>query len=778
IPTNSTPATCEGTLMHRYIVLFSIIVLLTSTQAAAGVHVDARIMWEKAKRVDGAHFMGSLRFAAEPAGREFEALEDLGVEFFDYGRGRVGSRTVYPAKIPFKAVERLKTLDFLIAVECARDRRTPPPLAVSRPQVEADLAWQVNAPGGGTLSGDGVIVCDIDTGVNYLHSVFFKLSGESFDWLDVDMSGTLTTGDAVDLNNNGSFDLGEHLRWHESAGTSQHGNNPTAYDTDFDFLYNDANNNSARDYGPPTYGENDPCYGERVFLTDDTNDNGLLDVGETLLALGQTRIRAIYNRDGSIHRRGIDLLSSESDSWGHGTQVTGIFGGGWVGLHEMSGIAPGIESLHVDYDFAAEPPFLLPIEAGMAWAVAEGANVIIIEDGEWVWEYLDGSSNVEIMINEFAADDSVIFIVPAGNLATGRMHTRFNSNDGEVIRAHASHTILWPSLLWRSETSFTDLYIAPPGESPVLIPADGTTLFTPAYKIYSNFSVSTRGTRRLDLRMATNPEGGSVGGDWVFSFTGPDTDIHGYFGENTFSWTSDSYWVNGQSQDYTVTWPATADSAITVTAYTVAGDGDIDSYSGWGPRIDEQPIVDIAAPGRSVYSASPWNAGDFSYFAGTSGAGPHVAGAAALLKELFPDLDNGKCREYLRAGAGQDGYTTNPNRWGAGKLRIYSAISRVLTGIAESPPHPELELGAYPNPFNPGTTIRFKLPEAGPTRLRVFDVTGREIWSRKLNPAAPGWQAVSWPGQNHNGENVASGVYFAHVRQGGWFAACKMVLVQ
>jgi len=765
--------------MHRYTILISTIALLFNSQVAAEVHVDGRIAWEKTRIADNtARFSGSLRFLTTPGAGEFRVLSDLGVEFFDYGHGRVGSRTVYPAKIPFDAVEHLKQLDFLVSVECARSRRTPPPLAQSRPQVEADLAWQVSVPGGGTLSGDGVIICDIDTGVNYLHSAFFQLSGETFAWLDVDMNGFLSPGDAVDLDTDGVPDAGEDLRWHESAGTSQYGNNATAYDADLDFLYNDANGNSARDYGPPTFGENDPCYGERIFLTDDANDNGLLDVGETLLALGQTRIRAIYNKDGSIHRRGIDLLTSELDTWGHGTQVSGIFGGGWVGLHAMSGMAPGIESLHIDYDYADEPPFLLPIEAGLAWAVGEGADIVIIEDGEWVWEYLDGSSNVETMINEYAADDSVIFIVPAGNLATGHMHTQFNSSAGEVLHADASHSILWPSFLWRSATAFTSLYVTPPGELSVLIPANGTTVVTQMYRIYSNLTVSPRGTRRLDLRMTTNPEGGSVGGNWAFTFTGPDTELHGYFGENSFSWISAGYWVNGESEDYTVTWPATADSAITVTAYTVAGDGDIDTYSGWGPRIDGVPIVDIAAPGRSVYSASPWNAGDFSYFAGTSGAGPHVAGAAALLKELIPDLDNGKCREYLRAGAAQDVYTDDPDRWGAGKLRIYSSIVGVLTAVAETPPHPDLALGAYPNPFNPQTTIRFNLPAAGPARLRIFDVTGREIWSRELSVDSPGWQEIGWDGRNRDGRTVASGIYFAHIRQGARYAACKLTLVQ
>lgn len=723
-------------------------------------------------------FAGSLRFTAPPDATLLDDLRDLGVAFFDFGNGPAGSRTVFPARIPYAALPTLAADGRVARVECAWRPGAPPPLARSRPQVEADQAWAVGGPGGDPLTGEGVLVCDIDTGVTFFHPVFFRESGERFGWIDADLSGDLSAGDAVDLDGDGQAGAGEALRYQEALGTDQYGNVSGQFDADFDWLYNDADGSGHRDYGPADFDEADPCYGERLFLADDADGDGALDPGEELLGLGPVMVRAVMEQDGTVRRRGVDLIDAQTDTWGHGTQVTGIFGGGWAWRNAMTGMAPGVESLHVNYQFQAEPPFLVPVEAGLAWAVAEGAGVVLIEDGEWVWEYLDGSSNLEIMINELASDEGVIFIIPAGNLATGNMHTSFPAVGGTVLHMQSGASVAWPALLWTDPVDMT-VAVSPPGGSPVALPGDGSALVVDSWRIWSEFSVSDRGTRRMDVRLATEPEGGSIGGDWGFGFAFPggDVTVHGFFVDDVSGWYSASSW-DIIDPTCTVTWPATADSAISVTAYNPSEDGDINGYSGWGPRIDGRPCVDLAAPGSTVASAHPWSMGDYTGFGGTSSAGPHVAGAAAILAQLMTGMDSGLCRRFLREGAAQDTYTADPDRWGSGKLRIHAAVLAALTDAAETPPPPGMGLAAWPNPFNPRVTLRFRLPAAGLATLRVFDAAGRQVWSRRLPVGDAGWRSVVWGGEDAGGRRLPSGLYFARLAQGKSAATVKLTLIK
>ncbi len=62
---------------------------------------------------------------------------------------------------------------------------------------------------------------------------------------------------------------------------------------------------------------------------------------------------------------------------------------------------------------------------------------------------------------------------------------------------------------------------------------------------------------------------------------------------------------------------------------------------------------------------------------------------------------------------------------------------------------------AYPNPFNPTTTIEFSIPRSDFVNVRIYDVAGREITTLINGKMKPGKYTVKW-----NGKNQASGIYF------------------
>lgn len=68
----------------------------------------------------------------------------------------------------------------------------------------------------------------------------------------------------------------------------------------------------------------------------------------------------------------------------------------------------------------------------------------------------------------------------------------------------------------------------------------------------------------------------------------------------------------------------------------------------------------------------------------------------------------------------------------------------------------------FPNPFNPATTIRFRLHTAGVTTLRVYDVLGKEVATLVDETLPAGEHAVRF-----DGSTFASGVYCYRLRVAG-----------
>lgn len=80
---------------------------------------------------------------------------------------------------------------------------------------------------------------------------------------------------------------------------------------------------------------------------------------------------------------------------------------------------------------------------------------------------------------------------------------------------------------------------------------------------------------------------------------------------------------------------------------------------------------------------------------------------------------------------------------------------------------------AFPNPFNPSTTIRFELRSAGQVTLKVYDIAGREAGS-----LADGWYDSGHHTLEFNAAELSSGIYFVCLQAGEYCQTQKLVLVK
>lgn len=87
-------------------------------------------------------------------------------------------------------------------------------------------------------------------------------------------------------------------------------------------------------------------------------------------------------------------------------------------------------------------------------------------------------------------------------------------------------------------------------------------------------------------------------------------------------------------------------------------------------------------------------------------------------------------------------------------------------------------VGNYPNPFNPATSIVFKMPEAGDISLNIFDISGRLVKNLANGVRPSGIYTVQWDSRNMNGRQVSSGVYYFRFQCNGFIKTGKMVLMR
>ncbi|MBC2900852.1 S8 family serine peptidase [Streptomyces sp. PSKA01] len=141
----------------------------------------------------------------------------------------------------------------------------------------------------------------------------------------------------------------------------------------------------------------------------------------------------------------------------------------------------------------------------------------------------------------------------------------------------------------------------------------------------------------------------------------------------------------GNSGPESVGSPGSADAALTVGA--VDDKDKLADFSSTGPRLGDGAIKpDVTAPGVDITAASAKGSlieqevgekpAGYLTISGTSMATPHVAGAAAILKQQHPEWTYAELKGALTASTKGGKYT--PFEQGSGRIQVDKAIKQTL----------------------------------------------------------------------------------------------------
>ncbi len=376
----------------------------------------------------------SVRFATDDIDRWAPGVENTGVELHYREGERVCVGRVCGAYVPFGAIESLADAPGVERVEAGWIPLLRRPLYETVGEIGGRQAHEQSAVG--RLTGDGVVIGNIDQPIDIFHPAFLRADGGFVPWIDIDGDGIFGTGDAIDADDDGTVDVGERItvldgtRFWWDATEIYEENSDGVFQPDQDWAFADRNGNGRRDNGAGAgFTEGDPGYGEPIFIADDVDGDGWVDRDEKFIALATSRVSTVVVDD-ETYVRGIDLIHADTrgelrDGDGpmatsHATGVAGILGAGSVTRSRLAGVAPGAELVALVHTTDADgDPILALVDAAERLDI----DILLHEYSGWDWVPLDGSSNVELAM-QTARDGGMHQVTPAGNLARSEKHAR------------------------------------------------------------------------------------------------------------------------------------------------------------------------------------------------------------------------------------------------------------------------------------------------------------------------------------------------------------------
>ncbi|MBN2279099.1 MAG: T9SS type A sorting domain-containing protein [Candidatus Marinimicrobia bacterium] len=114
----------------------------------------------------------------------------------------------------------------------------------------------------------------------------------------------------------------------------------------------------------------------------------------------------------------------------------------------------------------------------------------------------------------------------------------------------------------------------------------------------------------------------------------------------------------------------------------------------------------------------------------------------------------------------------------SGETNLHGPVT-VVTGSKETELS-KFQLGsAYPNPFNPSTTIRFAIAEEAKVKITIYDMAGNLVNTLTDHDYTTGHYEVLWNAMDFNHNPVSAGIYIYQMTTNtGFSQSAKMILIK
>ncbi|MEU2672588.1 S8 family serine peptidase [Streptomyces sp. NPDC007164] len=184
---------------------------------------------------------------------------------------------------------------------------------------------------------------------------------------------------------------------------------------------------------------------------------------------------------------------------------------------------------------------------------------------------------------------------------------------------------------------------------------------------------------------------------------------------------------NAGSATETVSSPGCVPGVLTVGA--VDRDDTTAWFSSRGPvAVTHTLKPEIAAPGVDISAAGAGGRGVYAYrtMSGTSMATPHVAGAAAVVRQAHPDWTAQQIKAALVSSARTGGKVAGADQTGAGVLDVFGAVNQKVLSA------PAVQAGSYNWPQDTSDRTTVQVPFTNTSRsgltlnLKVSGVHGND----------------------------------------------------